>query len=86
MSDPLIKNAVKWWFRLFTFSCGSIMLGVVVFIKTSIRVGIMTSAAYSYAAVFCVLALLGIIWVNSRIRSAPEMIEGFLTRIGLFKD
>ncbi len=86
MSDPLIKGAVKWWFRLFTFSCVSVMLGVVVLIRTSIRAGIMTSTAYSYAAVFCVLALLGIVWVNSRIRTAPEMIEGFLRRIGLYKD
>ena len=86
MSDPLIKNAVKWWFRLFTISCVSVMLLVVMFIRTSIRIGIMTSAVYNYAAVLGVLALLGIVWVNSRISSAPEMIEGFLTRIGLFKD
>ena len=86
MSDPLIKSTVKWWFRIFTFSCVSVMLGVVVFIRTSIRVGLMTSTAYSYAAVIGVLGLLGIVWVNSLIKSAPEMIEGFLRRTGLYKD
>jgi hypothetical protein len=86
MSDPLIKSAVKWWFRLFTFSCVSVMLGVVVFIRTSIRVGLMTSTAYSYVAVLCVLALLGIVWVKSLISSAPEKIEGFLRRTRLYSD
>ena len=86
MSDPLIKGAVKWWFRLFAFSSVSIVLGVVVFIRTSIRVGIMTSTAYSYAAVFGVLLLLGMVWVKSLISSAPEKIEGFLRKTGLYKD
>ena len=86
MSDPLITSAVKWWFRLFAISCVSVMLGVVMFVRTSIRVGIMTSTAYSYVAVFCVLALLGIVWVKSLISSAPEKIEGFLRRTGLYKD
>jgi len=86
MSDPLIKSAVKWWFRIFMVSCVSVMLGVVMFIRTSIQVGLMTSMAYSYAAVLCVLALLGIVWVKSLISSAPEMIEGFLRRTGLYRD
>jgi hypothetical protein len=86
MSTPLIKTAVKWWFRIFIVSCVSVMLGIMVFVRTGIKTGIMTSTVYSYAAIFCVAALLGIVWINSRISTAPEMIEEFLKRTELYKD
>ena len=86
MSDPVIKSVVKWWFRLFTAGCVSLILGVVMFFNVSIRAGNMPSTAYTYAGIIGVLILLGVVWVRSMVSDAPERIEGFLRRMGLFRD
>ena len=86
MSDPLIKSVVKWWFWLFAIGCASAYLGVIVFIMFEVNAGTMTSSAYMYAGVLGVMIFLLIAWIRIKISSAPEMIEGFLKRMGLFKD
>ncbi len=86
MSDPLIISAVKWWFRLFTAGSISMLLGVLVFIRTGINSGMMPQSAYVYAGIIGVLTFLALVWVRGKIYSAPEMIESFLRRTGLYKD
>lgn len=86
MSDPLIRSVVKWWFWLFAIGCASAFLGVVAFIGFEVNAGAMPSSAYIYVGLLGVLMFLLIAWIRVKIRSAPEMIEGFLKRIGLIKD
>ena len=86
MSDPLIKSMVKWWFRLFTAGSVSMLLGVLVFIRTGINAGMMAQSAYVYAGIIGVLTLLTLVWVRGKLNSAPKMIEGFLRRTGLYRD
>ena len=86
MSDPLIRSMVKWWFWLFAAGCASAFLGVVVFIGFGVNAGTMSSSTYLYAGGIGVLMLLMIVWIRGKIKSAPEMIESFLKRIGLYRD
>ena len=86
MSDPLINTMVKWWFRLFVAMSISAFLGVVVFIEVGIRAGSMSQSAYIYAGLIGVIMVLVLAWVRAKVNQAPEMIEGFLRRIGLYKD
>lgn len=86
MSDPLINTIVKWWFRLFVAGSISAFLGVVAFIEFGIRAGSMSQSAYIYAGVVGVLMVLILVWIRGKVSEAPEMIEGFLRRIGLYKD
>ena len=86
MGDPVIKSVVKWWFRLFTVGCVSLFLGVVMFFNVGITSGRMPSTAFTYVGIIGLLILLGVIWVRSLIVDAPERIEGFLRRMGLYKD
>ena len=86
MSDPLIKSMVKWWFWLFAIGCATAYLGVIAFIGFGVNAGTMQSSAYIYVGVLGILMFLLIAWIRVKISSAPEMIEGFLKRMGLFKD
>ena len=86
MSDPLISTMVKWWFRLFVAMSISAFFGVVAFIGFGVRAGTMPTTAYTYAGIIGVLVLLTLAWVRGKVNTAPEKIEGFLKRIGLYKD
>lgn len=86
MGDPLISSMVKWWFRLFTAGCISFLLGVLMFIRTGVMAGHMSQMAYVYGGVIYVLTVAVIVWIRRKVLTAPEMIEGFLRRIGLYKD
>ena len=86
MSDPVINTVVRWWFRLFVACSMSAFLGVVAFIEFGVRAGSMSQTAYIYAGVIGVLMVLVLIWVRGKVNQAPEMIEGFLRRMGLYKD
>jgi hypothetical protein len=44
-----------------------------------------SSSAYIYAAASGVLMLLLLVWLKRKVDEAPEMIEGFLRRLGLYK-
>ena len=85
MSDPAIKAIVAWWFRLVAFLSFTAFLGVVVFIRTGISAGMFTSTTYWVAGATGVLTLLALVWLKGKVESAPEQIEGFLRRLGLFK-
>ncbi|MFH0850500.1 MAG: hypothetical protein V1924_06130 [Candidatus Bathyarchaeota archaeon] len=85
MSDPVIKGLVKVWFRLVAFLSLTAFAGVVVFIRTGISAGLFTSLAYIYAAVSGGLILLLLVWLKRKVDDAPEMIEGFLRRLGFYK-
>jgi len=86
MSDPVIKGLVKVWFRLVAFLSLTAFAGVVVFIRTGISAGMFTSSAYIYAAVSGALILLLLVWLKRKVDDAPEMIEGFLRRLGLYRE
>lgn len=86
MSIPLVKSVVKFWFWLVCAFSFTAFLGVVAFIEFSIRAGEITQIAYVYVGITGVLMVLSLIWVRSKIKSTPEMIEDFLRQIGLFKD
>ncbi len=86
MGDPLISTVVKWWFRLLVAGSVSAFLGVIVFIQFGVSAGTMPQATYVYAGVIGVLMVLVLAWVRGKVNKAPEMLEDFLRRIGLFKD
>ena len=86
MSDPLIQTMVKWWFRLVVALTISAFIGVVVFIGFEIRAGTLPQSAYIYAGALGGLILMALVWIKGKVDAAPEMIEGFLRRIGLFRD
>ena len=86
MGDPLINTMVKWWFRLFVAMSISAFLRVVAFIEFGVRAGSMSQSAYIYAGLIGLLLFLALAWVRVKVNQAPEMIEGFLRRIGLYKD
>jgi hypothetical protein len=86
MGDPVIKSVIKWWFRLFSAGCVSLLLGVVMFFRFSINAGTMPSTAYVYAGIIGALILLGLVWVRSMTMDAPDRIEGLLRRMGLYRD
>jgi len=86
MGDPLINTMVRWWFRLFVAMSISAFLGVVVFVEFGIRAGSMSQSAYVYAGLIGLLMVLTLAWVRAKVNQAPEMIEGFLRRTGLYKD
>jgi archaellum biogenesis protein FlaJ (TadC family) len=81
----LIRSVVGWWFKLVVTLTLSAFLGVVVFIRTGISAGMMTETAYAYAGVVGLLVLVGLVWLRAKVDSAPEVIEGFLRRLGLYK-
>jgi hypothetical protein len=85
MVDPAIKSLVNIWFRLVAFLSLTAFAGVVVFIRTGVSVGMFTGSAYIYAAVGGALMLILLVWLKRKVDEAPEMIEGFLRRLGLFK-
>ena len=85
MSDPVIKSMVAWWFRLVAFSSFTAFLGVVVFVRVGVTAGTFTSATYMYVGATGVLMLLVLVWLKGKVDSAPEQIESFLRRLGLFK-
>ena len=85
MSDPVIKGLVKTWFRLVVFFSLTAFAGVVVFIRTGVLTGMFTGSAYIYAAVSGVLMLLLLVWLRRKVEDAPEMIESFLRRLGLYR-
>jgi len=85
MSDPVIKGLVKIWFRLVAFFSLTAFAGLVVFIRTGISAGMFTSSAYIYAAASSVLMLMLLVWLRRKVEGAPETIEGFLRRLGLYK-
>ena len=86
MGDPVIKSVVGWWFKLVAFLSFTAFLGVVMFIRTSIAVGMMTQSAYMYAGAAGVLMVLGLTLLYNKVKNAPEAIEGFLRRMGLYRD
>ena len=86
MGDPVIKSVVGWWFKLVAFLSFTAFLGVVMFIRTGISVGMMTQGAYMYAGAAGVLMVLGLIVLYNKVKTAPEAIEGFLRRMGLYRD
>ena len=69
MVDPAIKGLVNWWFMLITFFSSTAFAGVVVFIWT----------------VGGALMLLLLVWLKRKVDAAPEMIEEFLRRLGLYR-
>jgi len=85
MGDPVIKSVVDWWFKLVAFFSFTAFLGVVVFIGTGIAAGMMTQDAYLYAGAVGVLMVLGLIMLYNKVKNAPEVIEGFLRRMGLYR-
>lgn len=86
MSDPLINRMVKWWFWLLAATSVSAFLGLVVFIEFGVRAGSMSQSTYIYAGVVGLVMVLILVWVRGKVSKAPEMIEGFLRRMGLYKD
>lgn len=86
MGDPLINTMVKWWFRVFVAGSISAFLGVVAFIEFGVRAGSMSQSAYIYAGLIGLIMVLALAWVRAKVNQAPEMIQGFLRRIGLYKD
>ena len=86
MGDPLINTMVKWWFRVFVAGSISAFLGVVAFIEFGVRAGSMSQSAYIYAGLIGLIMVLALAWVRAKVKQAPEMIQGFLRRIGLYKD
>ena len=85
MSDPVIKGLVKTWFRLVVFLSLTAFAGAVVFIRTGISAGMFTGSAYIYVAASGALILLLLAWLKRKVDDAPEMIEDFLKRLGLYK-
>lgn len=81
----MIKGLVKVWFRLVAFFSLTAFAGLVVFIRTGISAGMFSSSAYIYAAASGVLMLLLLVWLKRKVDEAPEMIEGFLRRLGFYK-
>jgi hypothetical protein len=84
MSDPVIKGLVKAWFRLVAFFSLAAFAGVVVLIWTGVSAGTFTSSAYAYGALSGILMLLLLVWLKRKTDDAPEMIEAFLRRLGLY--
>lgn len=85
MSDPVIMGLVKMWFRLVVFFSLTAFAGVVIFIRTGVLAGTFTGSAYIYVAVSGGLILLLLVWLKRKVDDAPEMIEDFLKRLGLYK-
>jgi len=85
MVDPAIKGLADMWFRLVAFLSLTAFAGVVVFIRTGVSAGLFTGSAYVYAAVGGALMLLLLVWLKRKVDAAPEMIEGFLKRLGLYR-
>jgi hypothetical protein len=85
MVDPVIKGLVNMWFRLVAFLSLTAFAGVVVFIRTGVSSGMFTGSAYIYAAVGGALMLLLLVWLKRKVDAAPEMIEEFLRRLGLYR-
>jgi hypothetical protein len=46
----------------------------------------MSQSTYIYAGVVGLVMALILVWVRGKVSKAPEMIEGFLRRMGLYKD
>jgi hypothetical protein len=85
MSDPVIKGLVRTWFRLVAFFSLTAFAGVVVFIWTGVSAGSFTGSAYIYAVLSGALLLLLLVWLRGKTEKAPEQIEDFLRRLGLYK-
>jgi hypothetical protein len=85
MSDQTIKSMIGWWYKLVVAGTISAYLGVVVFIRTGINAGVMSGEGYTYAIIVGLLALIGLVWLKAKLKSAPAAIEGFLRRLGLYK-
>jgi hypothetical protein len=85
MSDPVIKGLVRTWFRLVAFFSLTAFAGVLTFAWIGVSAGTFTASAYIYAAASGVLMLLLLAWLKRKTDNAPEMIEAFLRRLGLYR-
>jgi len=85
MSDPVMKSPVRTWFRLVAFFSLTAFTGIVVLMWTEVSAGAFTVSAYICVALSGALLLMLLVWLRGQTDKAPEQIESFLRRLGLFR-
>ena len=83
--DEFVNGIINLWSRLTLLGSISVFFGFVMFINTSIRIGMATESAYIWLVIPG--GLLGgmYFWLEKIRREAPEKIINFLTRYNFIK-
>jgi len=83
--DEFVNGIINLWSRLALLGSISVFLGFVMFIYTSIKVGLATETAYIWLVIPGGLLIGMYIWLQKVRREAPEKIINFLHRFNLIK-